>query len=138
MVLRLSRRGPVSCLLPWGSLPSGRSKPPDGKSQGPRVRWRGIYRGAVARARAASPDTALPADFSFMMALADFHTAVRFNLPLTVFVFNDNAVGQEKHDLVHKNLNPSYADVPEPDFAKLETVMRPSKTLNSALAAVVG
>jgi acetolactate synthase-1/2/3 large subunit len=52
-------------------------------------------------------------------ALADFHTAVRFNLPLTVFVFNDNAVGQEKHDLVHKKLDPSYADVPEPDFAKL-------------------
>jgi acetolactate synthase I/II/III large subunit len=36
-----------------------------------------------------------------------------------VFVFNDNAVGQEKHDLVHKKLNPTYADIPEPDFAKL-------------------
>jgi acetolactate synthase I/II/III large subunit len=36
-----------------------------------------------------------------------------------VFVFNDNAVGQEKHDLVHKKLNPKYADVPEPDFATL-------------------
>src|SRR5216683_3277748 len=58
-------------------------------------------------------------DFSFMMGLADFHTAVRFNLPLTVFVFNDNAVGQEKHDLVHKKLNPTYADIREPDFAKL-------------------
>jgi thiamine pyrophosphate-dependent acetolactate synthase large subunit-like protein len=34
-------------------------------------------------------------------------------------VFNDNAVGQEKHDLVHKNLSPHYADIPEPDFAKL-------------------
>jgi acetolactate synthase I/II/III large subunit len=63
--------------------------------------------------------THITADFSFMMALSDFHTAVRFNLPLTVFVFNDNAVGQEKHDLVHKKLNPRYADVPEPDFAKL-------------------
>jgi acetolactate synthase I/II/III large subunit len=63
--------------------------------------------------------THMTADFSFMMGLADFHTAVRFNLPLTVFVFNDNAVGQEKHDLVHKKLNPRYADVPAPDFAKL-------------------
>ena len=63
--------------------------------------------------------THMTADFAFMMALADFHTAVRDNLPLTVFVFNDNAIGQEKHDLVHKKLNPRYADVPEPDFAKL-------------------
>ncbi|MGY4900943.1 thiamine pyrophosphate-binding protein [Streptomyces sp. 900116325] len=58
-------------------------------------------------------------DASFMMNVADFHTAVRHKLPLTVIVFNDNAVGQEKHDLVHKNLNASYADMPEPDFAKL-------------------
>jgi acetolactate synthase-1/2/3 large subunit len=63
--------------------------------------------------------THMTGDFSFMMGLADFHTAVRFNLPLTVFVFNDNAIGQEKHDLVHKKLNPTYADIPEPDFAKL-------------------
>lgn len=63
--------------------------------------------------------THLTGDFSFMMALADMHTAVRFNLPLTVFVFNDNAIGQEKHDLVHKKLNPHWADIPEPDFARL-------------------
>jgi acetolactate synthase-1/2/3 large subunit len=58
-------------------------------------------------------------DASFMMNVADFQTAVRHKLPLTVIVFNDNAVGQEKHDLVHKKLNPSYADTPEADFAKL-------------------
>jgi acetolactate synthase I/II/III large subunit len=63
--------------------------------------------------------THITGDASFMMNLADFHTAVRHNLPLTVFVFNDNAVGQEKHDLVHKNLNPCYADIQEPNFAKL-------------------
>lgn len=63
--------------------------------------------------------THLTGDASFMMNLADFHTAVSHNLPLTVFVFNDNAVGQEKHDLVHKGLNPKYADVQQPDFAKL-------------------
>jgi thiamine pyrophosphate-dependent acetolactate synthase large subunit-like protein len=63
--------------------------------------------------------THVTADASFMMNVADFHTAVRHNLPLTVFVFNDNAVGQEKHDLVHKKLNPCYADLQQPDFAKL-------------------
>jgi thiamine pyrophosphate-dependent acetolactate synthase large subunit-like protein len=34
-------------------------------------------------------------------------------------VFNDDAVGQEKHDLVHKKLNPCYADIKQPDFSKL-------------------
>jgi acetolactate synthase-1/2/3 large subunit len=63
--------------------------------------------------------THLTGDASFMMNVADFHTAVSHNLPLTVFVFNDNAVGQEKHDLVHKKLNPRYADVKQPNFAKL-------------------
>ena len=28
-------------------------------------------------------------------------------------------MGQEKHDLVHKKLNPKYADVPQPNFDKL-------------------
>ena len=55
-----------------------------------------------------------------MMNVADFQVlAVRHNLPLTVIVFNDNAAGQEKHDLVHKEAEPSYADTPQPDFAKL-------------------
>jgi acetolactate synthase I/II/III large subunit len=63
--------------------------------------------------------THLTGDASFMMNLADFHTAVNHNLPLTVFVFNDNGVGQERHDLVHKKLNPRYADVKQPNFAKL-------------------
>jgi thiamine pyrophosphate-dependent acetolactate synthase large subunit-like protein len=39
--------------------------------------------------------------------------------PLTVFVFNDNAVGQERHDLIHKGLPPKYAEVASPDFEKL-------------------
>ena len=65
--------------------------------------------------------THLTADASFMMNVADFHTAVIHNLPLTVFIFNDNAIGQEKHDLAHKKLNTKYADVAQPDFAKLAT-----------------
>jgi thiamine pyrophosphate-dependent acetolactate synthase large subunit-like protein len=63
--------------------------------------------------------THVTADASFMMNVADFHTAVSHNLPLTVFVFNDNAVGQERHDLIHKGLPPKYAEVVQPDFEKL-------------------
>ncbi|MEP9372823.1 thiamine pyrophosphate-binding protein [Mesorhizobium sp. KR1-2] len=63
--------------------------------------------------------THLTADASFMMNVADFHTAVSHNLPLTVIVFNDNAVGQERHDLVHKGFPTKYADIAQPDFEKL-------------------
>jgi acetolactate synthase I/II/III large subunit len=63
--------------------------------------------------------THLTADASFIMNVADFHTAVSHNLPLTVFVFNDNAVGQERHDLVHKGFPTKYAEVAQPDFEKL-------------------
>ncbi|WP_181257419.1 thiamine pyrophosphate-binding protein [Pseudaminobacter soli (ex Li et al. 2025)] len=63
--------------------------------------------------------THLTADASFMMNVSDFHTAVSHDLPLTVIVFNDNAVGQERHDLVHKGFPTKYADVAQPDFEKL-------------------
>jgi len=63
--------------------------------------------------------THVTGDASFMMNVSDFHTAVSHNLPLTVFVFNDNAVGQERHDLVHKGFPPKYAEVAQPDFEKL-------------------
>ena len=63
--------------------------------------------------------THVTADASFMINVADFHTAVSHNLPLTVFVFNDNAVGQERHDLVHKGFPTKYAEVAQPDFEKL-------------------
>jgi acetolactate synthase I/II/III large subunit len=63
--------------------------------------------------------THVTADASFIMNVSDFHTAVSHNLPLTVFVFNDNAVGQERHDLVHKGFPTKYAEVAQPDFEKL-------------------
>ncbi len=63
--------------------------------------------------------THMTADASFMMNVADFHTAVRHNLPLTVIVLNDNAVGQERHDLIHKHLPACYAELTQPDFEKL-------------------
>lgn len=70
-------------------------------------------------ARPGKAITHVTGDAAFMMNIADFHTAVNHQLPLNVFVLNDNALGQERHDLVHKHMNPKYAQVAEPDFAKL-------------------
>jgi acetolactate synthase-1/2/3 large subunit len=63
--------------------------------------------------------THVTADAAFMMNVADFYTAVAFNLPLTVIVLNDQAVGQEKHDLVRKHIDPTLADTPQPDLDRL-------------------
>jgi acetolactate synthase I/II/III large subunit len=61
----------------------------------------------------------LTADGEFMMNLADFHTAVSNALPMTIVVLNDQAFGQERHDLAHKKLPVEYAKQPSPDFARL-------------------
>jgi acetolactate synthase I/II/III large subunit len=63
--------------------------------------------------------THVTADAAFMMNVADFYTAVAFNLPLTVIVLNDHAVGQEKHDLIRKHMDPSLADTPQPELDRL-------------------
>jgi acetolactate synthase I/II/III large subunit len=61
----------------------------------------------------------LTADGEFMMNLSDFYTAVTNALPMTIVVLNDQAFGQERHDLEHKKLPAKYAMQPSPDFARL-------------------
>jgi acetolactate synthase-1/2/3 large subunit len=63
--------------------------------------------------------THVTADAAFMMNVADFYTAVAFNLLLTVIVLNDHAVGQEKHDLIRKKIDPALADTPQPELDRL-------------------
>jgi acetolactate synthase I/II/III large subunit len=63
--------------------------------------------------------THVTADGDFMMGLAEFDTAARYSLPLTIFVLNDQSMGQERHNLVRKEISTSYADYPSPDFVAL-------------------
>jgi acetolactate synthase I/II/III large subunit len=58
-------------------------------------------------------------DASFLMNVADLDTAARHDLPLTVVVLNDGAVGQERHDLEHKGLPTELAEIRPPDFTAL-------------------
>jgi thiamine pyrophosphate-dependent acetolactate synthase large subunit-like protein len=70
----------------------------------------------------ARPDervTHVTADGDFMMGLAEFDTAARYSLPLTIFVLNDQSMGQERHNLVRKGIPTSYAEYPSPDFVAL-------------------
>jgi thiamine pyrophosphate-dependent acetolactate synthase large subunit-like protein len=63
--------------------------------------------------------THVTADGDFMMGLAEFDTAARYSLPLTIVVLNDQSMGQERHNLVRKELPTSYADYQSPDFVVL-------------------
>jgi thiamine pyrophosphate-dependent acetolactate synthase large subunit-like protein len=63
--------------------------------------------------------THVTADGDLMMGLAEFDTAARYSLPLTIVVLNDQSMGQERHNLVRKGIPTSYADYPSPDFITL-------------------
>ncbi len=73
----------------------------------------------AAFARPGKRITHVTADGDFMMNLADFDTAVRYQLPLTIIILNDHGFGQERHDLAHKGLPIANAMQPSPDFASV-------------------
>jgi acetolactate synthase I/II/III large subunit len=65
------------------------------------------------------PAVLLEGDAGFMMHLPEFETAVRYQLPLLVVVFNDQLLGAEYHKSVVKGLNADLARVPTPDLGSV-------------------
>ncbi|MFJ6895152.1 thiamine pyrophosphate-binding protein [Streptomyces hokutonensis] len=63
------------------------------------------------------------ADGELMMSLAEFHTAVRYRLPLTVVVLNDHGFGQERHNLHRAGRSTHHANHPTPDLASFARAM---------------
>lgn len=59
------------------------------------------------------------ADGELLMALAELHTAIRYQLSLTIIILNDHGFGQERHSLAHAGHPVHYATHPSPDFATL-------------------
>ncbi|WP_165956358.1 thiamine pyrophosphate-binding protein [Streptomyces hainanensis] len=70
-------------------------------------------------ARAGSRVVHVTGDGDLMMSLAELDTAVRYRLPLTVVVLNDQGFGQERHNLRRTAAGPGPADHPSPDLAAL-------------------
>jgi acetolactate synthase-1/2/3 large subunit len=74
----------------------------------------------------ARPDrrvTHITGDGDLMMGISELDTAIRYSLPLTIFVLNDQAMGQERHNLLHMNIPSRYASYPSPDFAELASAL---------------
>jgi acetolactate synthase-1/2/3 large subunit len=62
------------------------------------------------------PAVLMEGDAGLMMHLAEFETAVRYNLPLFVVVINDQALGAEYHKMHVKGMKSEFATVPSPDL----------------------
>ncbi|MBI4190316.1 MAG: thiamine pyrophosphate-binding protein [Betaproteobacteria bacterium] len=62
------------------------------------------------------PALLVDGDASFMMHLADFDTAVRYNMPLLAVVLNDQALGSEYHKMRAHHLKAELSTIPTPDL----------------------
>lgn len=58
-------------------------------------------------------------DGDFMMGIAELDTAIRYSLPLTILVLNDQGMGQERHNLSRDGLPARFADYASPDLPAL-------------------
>ena len=73
-------------------------------------------------AKLCKPDkqvVALVGDGGLEMVLGDLLTASRYQLPITVVLFNNGALQMEKDKMLMKGLIPEGTDLTNPDFVKL-------------------
>ncbi|MFN0305971.1 MAG: thiamine pyrophosphate-binding protein [Burkholderiales bacterium] len=77
-------------------------------------------------------------DASVMMHLAEFETAVRYNMPLLVVIMNNEALGAEYYKLDAHKMDATTAMVTTPDLGAVATAMggrgRLAKTVDELLA----
>ncbi|SDW60804.1 Acetolactate synthase large subunit [Arthrobacter sp. cf158] len=64
----------------------------------------------------AQPTFVVEGDASFIMHLAEFDTACRYQWPVLVIVMNDEALGAEFHKSGAHGLNPKLTAIPSPDL----------------------
>jgi thiamine pyrophosphate-dependent acetolactate synthase large subunit-like protein len=73
----------------------------------------------VAAARPGQRITVIAGDAGFLMGISELETAGRYGWPVTFFVINDGAWGQEVHVLELKHKDPELARAATPDLARL-------------------
>jgi thiamine pyrophosphate-dependent acetolactate synthase large subunit-like protein len=78
--------------------------------------------GAMA-ATGKKPAVLIDGDASFLMHLAEFETAVRYEIPLLVVVTNNQALGAEYYKLEVKKMNVETSQIPTPDLGALGVAM---------------
>lgn len=67
--------------------------------------------------RGTQPTVVVEGDASFIMHLAEFDTACRYQWPVLIIVMNDEALGAEYHKSAAHGLKPELSAIPSPDLA---------------------
>ncbi|MGD6741318.1 thiamine pyrophosphate-binding protein [Streptomyces sp. BH106] len=90
------------------------------------------------------PGFVVEGDASFIMHLAEFETAVRYDVPLLVVVMNDQGLGAEYHKAKAKGLDPDLATISTPELGAVAqslggggATVRTAQELRDALAEYV-
>ena len=78
--------------------------------------------GAMA-ATGKKPAIMLDGDASFLRHLAEFETAVRYEMPLLVVVMNNQALGAEYYKLEVKKMNVETSQIPTPDLGSVAVAL---------------
>jgi 5-guanidino-2-oxopentanoate decarboxylase len=66
-----------------------------------------------------TPVAALIGDYGFQYTLNELGTAVEHQLPLVILLWNNDALGQIRDDMVHKAIQPNAVTLQNPDFQML-------------------
>jgi thiamine pyrophosphate-dependent acetolactate synthase large subunit-like protein len=69
------------------------------------------------------PAMLLDGDASVMMHLAEFETAVRYNMPLLVVVLNNECLGAEYYKLDAHKMDVTTSQITTPDLGKVAAAM---------------
>jgi acetolactate synthase I/II/III large subunit len=90
------------------------------------------------------PGFVVEGDASFLMHLAEFETACRYDIPLLVVVMNDQGLGAEYHKAKAKGLDPELATISTPELGAVAqslggggATVRTADELRAALAEYV-
>ncbi len=98
----------------------------------------------AALARPGTPVVAIVGDYGFQYTLAELATAVELALPLVVLLWDNDALGQIRDEMVGRSMQPVATRLRNPDFPALARAMgarvatpRSLDELESALAAAL-
>lgn len=79
----------------------------------------GLPMGIGTAVAAEKPCVTVCGDAGFMMSIQELETAIRNDIPITIFVMNDSSLNSEYHSLEVNGEDPEVARVPAPDFAEV-------------------
>ncbi|WP_423183500.1 thiamine pyrophosphate-binding protein [Arthrobacter sp. NyZ413] len=82
----------------------------------------------------AQPTFVVEGDASFIMHLAEFDTACRYQWPVLVVVMNDEALGAEFHKSGAHGLNPALTAIPSPDLGAAAVALGGKGTMVRTIA----